>query len=172
MKKQAVIRGFGVDIGDYAFSYRAEYDDNGQLQLPAKYIDNTDRNIISNQIYAVTFPSVASWLSDLQETRKKLVIWGWGNTGKLAYKILRKKKIPVAYIIDQDEEVRASVQIDIPAIAPGQLKGEMERTEILLASADWKKMLKYINDCRLTQCMPVILQKLYRKRYVEEQYRV
>ena len=43
--------GFHVEISDYAFSYRAEYDQNGNLMLPSVFYDNIDRDIISNDIF-------------------------------------------------------------------------------------------------------------------------
>ena len=168
LENEAKRKGFNVIISDYAFSYRPEYDEHGNLMLPTKYIDNTDRNIISNNIYLETVPSINSLIDELKFSNKKTIIWGYGTVGKQAYKVLKKRGIEIKYIVDKDTSLSQRYDLEVPVISPEEYVKEKEETNVLLASYLWKEMLKFINDNNIDKCRPLYLQEIYFVKYLEE----
>lgn len=157
--------GFNVTISDYAFSYRAEYDEKGNIILPTAFVDNTDREIISNNIYVSTEPSVNALIERLKKTRKKIVIRGFGTDGKRLLKIMELQGIKVDYIVDKNNEnngIIASRSID------EYLDDEEECLVLLGSTSCWKEFLKEINKANKHNFEPVYMMGVYYYKYLEE----
>ena len=156
--------GFHVEISEYAFSYRAEYDQNGNLMLPSVFYDNIDRDIISNEIFVTTEPSVSALINSLRNTDKKIIIRGFGKVGRVLYKILCKNKIKISYIVDKSQKGVPGVD----KLSIDEYLKENASCKVILASAKyWKDFLKEINEFDKKNFEPVYMPEAYYYKYIE-----
>lgn len=156
--------GFHVEISDYAFSYRAEYDQNGNLMLPSVFYDNIDRDIISNDIFVTTEPSVSALINSLRNTDKKIIIRGYGKVGRVLYEILCKNKIKISYIVDKSQKGVPGVD----ELSIDEYLKENASCKVILASAKyWKDFLKEINEFDKKNFEPVYMPEAYYYKYIE-----
>lgn len=166
LEDEAKRRGFNVYISDYAFSYRAEYDMHGRLILPSKYIDNLDYTIVSNGIKVNTEPSVKALIGTLKNTKKKIILRGYGNEGKMLHRILDSAGIGLAYIVDREGDALNESK-GIPTRYPQEFLEESDECIVLLAGKYWKEMLKEINDFNKTNFEVMYMMGYYYQKYIE-----
>ena len=166
LQEKALERGFNVSISDYAFSYRAEYDEKGNLTLPSKFIDNIDRTIICNEIYVSTEPSVNALIEYIVKCRKKIIIRGYGNDGKMLLKIFNSKGIKVAYIVDKKMEEVSGIQF-LPE--KDWLQDDDEAIVMLASSLYWKDFLKEINIADKKNFEPMYMHGFYYYKFIESE---
>lgn len=106
MYDKAINMGFDMEISSYAFSVRGEYDEHHCLKLPTIYYDNIDRNIISNEIYAETFPNMSLLVDFIsKKATYEVVIFGVGHYGTALLKELEKYKVEIKAVIDNNSKL-------------------------------------------------------------------
>lgn len=147
MQIEAQKMGFFVEVSSYAYSVRGEYDKDGRLKLPPKYFDNIDRKIISNNIYAQTFPSI-EYMADVikRQEGEKIIVWGAGKVGKKVIQILRSHGMKIIEIIDSNSSLCGTLIEDIPIMSPDKVLAEKPKCIIILAGSKGKEMLRIINE--------------------------
>ncbi len=145
LEKEAINRGFEVQISSFAWSVRAEYDKQKNLILPTKYYDNIDKSVVSNGIYVKTFPSIKYMSEVLKESQKKLFIWGMGHYGKKAFQVLSDKGIKISKIIDKSLDLQEEGYCGVEVISPEDFFESNISAIILLVGDYWKEMLALIN---------------------------
>lgn len=165
LQDEALKRGFNVEISDYAFSYRVERDRDGKLILPTKFIDNTDRKIISNEIYVETEPSVNSFINRIKSSNKKIIIRGFGIDGQRILKILNSQGIGIDYIVDINAE-KYCAEEKVKGIDE-YLSDQDDCLVILASTSYWKEFLREINVSNKTNFEPVYMMGYYFYKYAE-----
>lgn len=161
---QAISKNMDVEISDYAFSYRPEYE-NGALKLPSRYYDNIDRTVISNDIYLQTKATVDQLIDVLKNSGKKIIIRGYGAEGKKLVKILRENNLEIAYIVDLNMP-----ETNVDDMRFRTLKaffGDMDKSNVVLAGHCWKEMLKEINDNKKVNFDVFYMNGLYYEEYLK-----
>lgn len=165
LQEKAERLGFNVSISDYAFSYRAEYDEDGKLMLPSTFIDNTDKSIVCNDIYVSTEASVNALIERVKKSSKKIVIRGFGTDGKRLLKILESRGIVVDYVVDRN---RDEINCKVKTKSINEYLEESRACLVLLASTScWKDFLKEINEADKKNFEPVYMSGLHLTKFAE-----
>lgn len=139
-------KGLDVQVSEYAFSVRAEYDGEGNLLLPTQYYDNIDSEIISSGIKVITFPNMNFLIKNLREKKDyPLVIWGGGMVGRKIYDSLNSHKIKVDFFVDKNEELQKTGLNNCRVIIPEIFLEKHEHVTLILAGGYWKEMLQLLN---------------------------
>lgn len=141
MLDMAQKRGLKVQISNFAFNSRPNRKD-GVLCLPDEYYDNIDHEIITNGIYVKAVASDGLLYESLRESPNLPVyVLGNGDYADTAVQALQKAKISAQMIEapcgDKDESGLSDLS---------KLLKEKPDAHMILASKNWKAILKQIND--------------------------
>lgn len=146
LEKKAKEKGFHVQISGYAFSVRAEFDENGNIILPKKFYDNLDYEICSHGIKAQTFPSITYMIEYIMKRKEyPVAVWGARDIGEKCIHILEKQGIAIDNVIDNDPELENQYISNVKVKSAKNYFLDKNDSQIILAGRRWKEMLKEIN---------------------------
>ncbi len=80
------------------------------------------------------------------DIRENVVIWGAGETGEHAYKILHGNKTAVRYFVDSNKNLEGKIKCGIPVFMPDKLDGMAEEVTVVEALEKWEELDASISE--------------------------
>lgn len=72
--------------------------------------------------------------------KKNIVIWGAGNTGESAYKLLKNYGVAVKCFVDSNEKLVGMTKCGLAVLAPDQIKGLEKSITVIEAVKQWQEL--------------------------------